>query len=771
MNLRNSIIGSPIERVEDYRFLRGEGTFVDDLDFPDQLYAVLLRSNIAHGRLRNIDVSEALALPGVRAVITAKDIPGEIPIIPMRLQPLEEAKPFRQPVIAHDKVRYVGEPIAVVLADSAAIAEDALELIKVEIEELPIVADYMESEKDSSLLFESIGTNLSKHFVGIKGSVDEAFASAHFVRREKLSVQRHTALPMELRGLLAIWDAKRNDLKVFGAGKVLFFNRRALAAMMQLEESAIELVENDIGGGFGARGEFYPEDFLIPFASRLIGRPVKWNEDWREHLMATNHAREMYGDLEIACSADGTILGIRGRVDVDCGAYLRSNGLTPPRNVAQFTSGPYRIKNIHIEVFARLSNKTPCGTYRAPGRFEGSFFCERLIEIAAREMGLDSADMRRRNLIPEHEMPYSLATMQHIDPYTNTECDSGDYRITFDRCLEEFNWNEKVKLQGKLIDGRYHGVSVGCFIEGGAAGPREGARITLLEDGIIGVFVGSSALGQGLETVLGQIASDSLGLPFDRIQVFHGSTSYVREGFGSYHSRSTVVGGSAIVVAAKAFKEALQAAAARRFGCEASEVEVLEDELIGPKRNKLLIKELADEGISVEESFTNTKHTYAYGAHCAHVTVDPGTGHVEVLDYVAVEDVGRIINPLTLHGQVVGAVVQGLGSAFMEHLQYDERGQLLTGSLADYIIPSADDYPRIRSVSLETHPCPNNPLGAKGAGEGGIIAVGGVAANAVTAALQSLGVDILSLPMTPPRIWELIETKKMSALSNKQIVI
>lgn len=766
MKIRNSLVGSAIERVEDYRFLRGEGTFVDDLDVPNQLYAVILRSNVAHGRLINVDASLALALSGVRAVITAKDIPGEVPVIPMRLQPLEEVKPFRQPVIAFEKVRYVGEPVAVVVAESAAIAEDALELVKVEIEELPVVADYMASESDKSLLFEPMGTNLAKRFVGKKGNVDEIFTAADYVRREKLSVQRHTALPMELRGLLAIWDEENGTLKVHGAGKVLFFNRRAIASMMDLDESAVELHENDIGGGFGARGEFYPEDFLIPFASRFTGRPVKWNEDRREHLTAMNHAREMYADMEIACSKDGTILGIRGRVDVDCGAYARSNGLTPPRNVAQFTSGPYRIQNIEIEVFARVTNKTPCGTYRAPGRFEGSYFCERLIEIAARELHLDPVEMRRKNLIPEHEMPYPLATMQHIDPYTNTECDSGDYRITFDRCLEEFNWKEKVKLNGRLIDGRYHGVSVGCFIEGGAAGPRETARIALLEDGNIGVFVGSSALGQGLETVLSQIAADELDMPFERIRLFHGSTTYVSEGFGSYHSRSTVVGGSAIVVTAKAFKVALREAAARRFGCSPSVVEIVQDVLVGPKGQKLPVYDLAGEAVSAEESFTNTKHTYSYGAHCVHVAVDPGTGHVEVIDYVAVEDVGRIINPLTLHGQVVGAIVQGLGSAFMEHLKYDERGQLLVGSLADYLIPSADDYPRIRGVSLETHPCPNNPLGAKGAGEGGIIAVGGVAANAVSAALRSLEVDVLSLPMTPPAVWELIEAKRTAAAAN-----
>lgn len=760
MSQRNTIVGMPIERVEDYRFLRGEGTFVDDLDLPDQLHAVILRSSVAHGRLRKIDASAALQIPGVHKVVTAKDINGDIPIIPMRLQPLEEVKPYRQPVIAHEKVRYVGEPVAVVLADSAAIAEDALQSIVVEIDELPIVHDYIESSKDKTLLFESMGTNLGKRFTAKKGDVNKAFAEAQYVRREKLSVQRHMALPLELRGLMAVWNPHLEELKVYGAGKVLFFNRRTLASMMNLEESQIELVENDIGGGFGARGEFYPEDFLIPFSSRLTGRPVKWNEDRRENLMALNHAREMYADLEIACSGDGIILGIRGAVEVDCGAYFRSNGLTPPRNVAQFTSGPYKIENILIDASSRVSNKTPCGTYRAPGRFEGSFFVERMIEIAARELGLDPVDMRRRNLIPEREMPYPLATMQHIDPYTNTDCDSGDYSLTLDRCLKEFDWDEKVKLQGRLIDGRYHGVSVGTFIEGGAAGPREAARIAIEEDGTIGVYVGSSALGQGLETVLGQIAADAIGIPFDRIKVFHGSTSYVTEGFGSYHSRSTVVGGSAIVVAAKDFQEALKEAAGRRLSCDPALIAIEGFEVVGPRRQRIAISEFYAENISIERSFANTKHTYAYGAHCAHVAVDPGTGHVEMLDYVAVEDVGKIINPLTLHGQVIGAVVQGLGSAFMEHLQYDEHGQLLTASLADYLIPSADDFPRIRGFSMETHPCPNNPLGAKGAGEGGIIAVGGVAANAVSAALSSLGVEITSLPMTPPKIWELIDEKR-----------
>jgi carbon-monoxide dehydrogenase large subunit len=756
----NRLVGSPIERVEDLRFLRGEGQYVDDKSLPNQVYASVLRSSVPHGHLRGIDKSRALKMPGVHAVITAADIGKDVPVIPIRLQPLPEVFPLRQPVIAVDKVRYVGEPVAVVIADTPGQAEDALEFVDVDIEALPAVASRKVSGTDKSLLFPGYQTNLAKQFTGLKGNAEEAFKGAQYIKKQRLGVQRHMALPMEPRGLLADWQKDAKRLTVYGAGKVLFFNRRAIAQMLGLEESAVDLVENDIGGGFGARGEFYPEDFLIPFSSYFLGRPVKWNEDRRENLSAMNHAREMEAELEIACDADGTIRGIRGHVDVDNGAYIRSNGLTPPRNVAQFTSGPYRISNIHIDVSVRLTNKTPCGTYRAPGRFEGSFFIERMIEIAARDLGIDPVEMRRKNLVSLHEMPYPMATMQHIDPYTDTECDSGDFHATFDRCLQEFNWNEKVKLQGKKIDGRYHGVAAGCFIEGGAAGPRESAKLKLEIDGSISVFVGSSALGQGLETVMGQIAADALNVPFDRVRVFHGSTSYLREGFGSYHSRSTVMGGSAILLAAEPFKDQLRRAAAKRLDCSEQSVTLINERAVSPGGASVDWKVLATEEIVSEESFTNTKHTYAYGAHCAHVAVDPGTGHVEVLDYVTVEDVGKIINPLTLHGQIIGAVVQGLGSTFMEHLVYNDEGQLLTGSLADYLVPLADDYPVIRGVTLDDYPSPNNPLGAKGAGEGGIIAVGGVASNAVVNALSSFGVEIEELPLTPPAVWALIEKKR-----------
>ena len=760
MRTVNSLIGSPIERLEDLRFLRGRGQYVDDLARKDMLHAAILRSSVAHGRIRSIAVAAARALPGVHSVITAKDIGNRVPRVPMRLHPLPDFEPFGQPVIAETKVRYVGEAIAVVLAETAAIAEDALGLIEVEIEPLPAVADRRASAQDGSLLFEDKGTNLAIKFRAVRGDAAAAFADAPYVRRESFRTQRHMALPLEPRGLLAEWDAARGRLTLSGGAKVLFFNRRTLAKAMGLPERAIDIVENDVGGGFGARGELYPEDFLIPFAARLTGRPVKWTEDRREHLMCVNHAREAECDVEIACTRDGTILGLRGHAYVDVGAYMRTNGAVGARNVAQFMSGPYRIPHIDIDVALQLTNKTPVGTYRGPGRFETDFFRERLFDMVAQDLGLDRVEFRRRNLVSKQEMPYQIATITPFE--SKDEFDSGDYQATLDRCLDEINWSEKSKLAGKLIDGRYHGLALGCFIEGGAAGPKESARIVLERDGLYSVYVGSSAIGQGLETAFAQIAADALEVTIDRIRgVFHGSTSYVDDGYGAYHSRSVVMGGSAILDAAAKLRDAIRAQAAQQLNCQASAVEIVEGvKAVGPGGNSVALNELSGESISAEGAFLNKKHTYTYGAHAAHVAVDPKLGHVELLDYVVVADCGRIINPLTVHGQTVGSVVQGLGGAMMEHLVYDQEGQLLTGSLADYLIPTASDFPNIRAIVMGDHPSPINPLGAKGAGEGGIIAAGGVMANAVANALSAFGAQPRELPLTPTRVWELAQAPR-----------
>ncbi|MEH2471542.1 carbon-monoxide dehydrogenase large subunit [Nitrobacteraceae bacterium AZCC 2161] len=752
-NTSQLLVGHPVERMEDARFLSGSGVFVDDLERDGMLHAAILRSSIAHADIVSIDASAALRMPGVHTVITAADIAGEVPVIPLRLAPLPEFEPFRQPVIAIDKVRYVGEPIAVVVADSRAIAEDALEAIDVQFEVLSAVTGPGVTE---DALFACADDNVSLRYSAGFGDADAAFASADYVRTERFSVQRHTALPMETRGLLAEWDSASARLVITGATKVTFYNRRALAKMLDLRQDDIDLTEIDVGGGFGVRGEFYPEDFLIPFAARKLARPVKWIEDRREHLMAINHSRDVACELSIACGSDGMMLGLRGAVFSDMGAYIRTNGGVVPAKAAQFLPGPYRIPNVSVSVEAFMTSKTPVGTYRGPGRFEANFFRERLIDMVASDLGIDAAEIRRKNLITEAELPYPI---DGLVPYEGpTSYDTGNYVEVFERALLEIGWQDKRHLQGKMIDGVRHGIGLGCFVESGGAGPKENAALTLERDGALTVAVGSSVLGQGLETVLGQIAADTLSIPFDRIRVLHGSTTLLDEGFGTYHSRAVVMGGSAVLDAAKKLREKILEQAANRLGRPNSELTIADQHVVAANGASVSLADLAAEQVlSADGTFANTTRTYSYGTHAAHVTVDPRTGRVEILDYVAVEDVGRAINPAIVHGQAIGAIVQGLGGVFLDHLIYDEQAQLLNASLADYLVPTASDFPRLRAVTLELRPSLTNPLGAKGAGEGGIVAVAAATANAVAAALAPLGVEVNHLPLTPPRLWRLIK--------------
>jgi len=751
MNVR-TLIGEPVHRAEDFRFLRGAGAFIDDLKRDGMLHAVVLRSSVAHGRIRGIDASAARAMPGVHAVMTAADIgqacSGQVPVIPLRLANLPEFKGYLQPVIAQDKVRYVGEPIAVVVAETQARAEDALEAIAVDIEPLPAVADRHAAATDQSLLFEAAGSNRMVRYVATFGDADAAFAKAEYTRKETFRCHRLTGLPLETRGQIAEWNAGR--LTVFGASKVLFFNRRTLAPMLGVTENDIDMIEVDVGGGFGVKGEFYPEDFLIPFAARMVGRPVKWIEDRREHLTATNHSREVDCEIEIACKRDGTMLAVRGHIVGDMGAYIRTNGGVVPAKAAQFLPGPYLVRDVAVTVEAFVTNKTPVGTLRAPGRFEANFFRERMLDLVARDLGLDPMEFRRKNLISEAELPFASGKLVPYEP--ETDFDTGDYHATFNRAVSEIGWEKNKHLQGKLIDGHYHGLAATPFIESGGSG-KENARLVIEPDGSVNVFVGSSVLGQGLETTLAQVAADTLKLPFDRIKILHGSTTYVREGFGTFASRSMVVGGSAVMDGCNNLIAAIKAAATQRLGFPNEEITIADGEVIaGGKRAKL-----ADfAGLEVEGTFATTTRTYSYGAHACHVAVDPRTGHVDILDYVAIEDVGVAINPHIVHGQAIGALVQGLGGVFLDEIVYDRDAQILNASLADYLVPLATDFSNVRAITMELRRSKTNPLGAKGAGEGGMVAVAATVANAVAAALVSLGVEVRDLPLSPARLWGLV---------------
>ncbi len=752
---RTPLVGRPIERVEDYRLLRGRGSFVDDVHRPNMLHAAILRSSIAHGTIRRIDAGAARALGGVHAVFTAADIGPPVPRIPVRLFPNEGMEPFRQPVIADGKVRFVGEPIALVIADTPALAEDALELIELDIDGLPAVTTIESAVAGETVLFEAYGSNRIFGYEVTRGEIDDIFARASYSRRERLYVHRHTGITMETRGVVSEWNAAEGRMTSWGAVKVPFANRKILAGMLDLAEEQVEMIEGDAGGSFGVRGEFFPEDFLIPFAARRLNRPVKWIEDRREHLLAVTHARDVGCDIELACERDGRVLAIRAAMQVNVGAYFRTSTTIAPRNVGQFVPGPYRVPAYRADVAILASNKSPSGTYRGPGRFEADFFRERMFDLAADDLGIDRVEFRRRNLLTEAELPLPFPTISP-NPVV-TELDSGDYAHVLGLCMAKAGWAEKQHLQGRLVDGRYHGLSVGCFVEGGAAGPRENARMVLERDGTISLYVGSSAVGQGVETILSQIAADAMELPLAAIRVFHGSTNYVKEGWGSYHSRSTVMGGNAVLLAATELKSQILSAGASLLQCSEQEARYEAGRVVAAHGGSAELRELAGNGIAFEATFHNSKHTYTYGSHVAHVAVDAETGHIEIVDYVAMEDAGRIINPLTLHGQAIGSIVQGLGGALLEHFVYDEDGQMLSGSLADYLVPLATDFPNIRVASIELCPSPNHPLGAKGAGEGGTIPVGGVLANAVAAALRDFGVQPMELPLTPDRIWRLVQ--------------
>jgi len=745
---RERLVGAAVRRSEDYRFVTGRGRYVADIVDPSHCHAVVVRSAVAHARLARIDAAAALRMPGVLAVLTFADL-GELGSpIPIRLAPLPGFERYLQWPLASDRVRYVGEPLALVVAEHRHAAEDAAERVSVDYEPLEAVVDPHEAVTDRVLVHEASGTNIATRYRVSRGDPDGAFASAAYTRRETFRCQRHSGVPLETRGLVATWDRTSGKLTVLGATKVPFFNRRVLARMLRLDEASIELIEVDVGGSFGVRGEFYPEDLLIPLAAMRLRRPVKWIEDRRESFLATNHSRQIECELEIAARADGTILGLRGRLLADMGAYVRTNGGVVPAKAAQFLPGPYRIPHFACEVQAVLTNKTPVGTYRGPGRFEANFFRERLLDLMASDLGLDPAQVRLRNLITPAEQPWTIGTLV---PYEASGAyDGGDYPAALRRALEASDYARLAKDNGGLVDGKLRGIGIGCFVESSGAGPAETARIVVRGPGRVELYSGCASSGQGHETVMAQILADELAIPFDWITVFHGSTSFVAEGWGTYHSRAVVVGGSAVAAAATALKAQLVALAAGRTGLDETALECRGGDVY--RRHGVgaapLLTLATFAPVEAVGKFTTTALTYTYGAHVAHVAVDPETGATDVLRLVTVEDVGRAINPALVHGQALGSAVQGLSGAFLEELVYDETGQLLTGTLADYPLPTAADFPSIESITLEDSPSASNPLGAKGAGEGGIVATGAAAANAVAAALAPLGVIIRELPLS-----------------------
>ncbi|MDB5841102.1 MAG: carbon monoxide dehydrogenase [Herminiimonas sp.] len=764
------MMGRPLPRSEDFRMLTGAGCYIDDFQCEDMVYAVVIRSAVGHARINGVDASAALDLPGVLAVYTWDDIKDLARPIPIRLGPLPGFERYLQMSFASDRVRYVGEPIALVIADDRYVAEDAAELVYVDYDQLDAVVDVHAALTDEVILFDDAGTNLASHYTVARGDTLSAFPQADYVRKETFHCHRHGAMPLETRGLVARWDQAQGVLTVWGATKVPFFNRRVLAGMFGLEEKKVVMVELDVGGSFGVRGEFYPEDFLIPFAAFKLGRPVKWIEDRRESFIATNHSREMECELEIATRTDGTILAMRARILADMGAYARTNGGVVPAKAAQLLPGPYRILNFECEVNALVTNKTPVGTYRGPGRYEANFFRERLFDMAADDLGIEPAEFRRRNLIGPDELPFNIGKLvTYVDA---SEYDTGDYPDAMAQALEAIDYARLASLRRTMVDGKLHGVGIACFVESSGGGPAESARIVIEGPGSIALYTGCSSSGQGHETVMAQILADELGVPFASISVFHGTTTYVEQGYGTYHSRGVVMGGSAIMFAAAKLASQAVALVARRAGLPPDGFEFRNGRIWrnGDEQPCASLEALAHEAaqgspevlaaLQAEGTFENSKLTYTYGTHVAHVAVDPETATVEVLRYVLVEDVGRAINRLIVNGQAIGGAVQGMGGTFLDQFIYDDTGQMLTGTFADYLLPTSMDFPNVEAITLENFPSKLNPLGAKGAGEGGIVATGAALANAVADALHCYAVKICDLPLSPNNLARMIREAK-----------
>ena len=766
--MTQTYIGAPIRRGEDIRFLTGKATFIDDVKLPGMLYATVLRSPHAHARIKAVDVSEALKLTGVAGVLTFADLPAGVKPIPLRMYQLQGLDRFLQYPLARGKVGYVGEPVALVAAVDRYVAEDGADAIEVEYEPLEVVPDIEAALRGDVIIHEEQGTNVAGgHHVKL-GDVDGAFRDAEYTRKEVLRVHRHTGNPMETRGLLASYDAGRNEVTVWGMTKVPHFNRAVLSSLLELPEHRIHFIEPDVGGGFGIRGEFYPEDFLIPYAAMKLGRPVKWIEDRREHLMAANHSRDVRCELEIAARRDGTLLGMRAQIHGDMGAHIRTHGGLVPASTAGVLPGPYRIPAYEAHIHCVMTNKMGVGTYRAPGRYESCYFRERMLDMVAEDLGIDPIDLRRKNLIQPEEIPYELGPTR--PGIASTIFDSGDYPRALEHALDRFGYDELKPLQGQMREGRYHGIGIGWFVKNTGLGPSEGARVAIAGPESVAVYLGIATLGQGHETVMAQICADALGVPIEWITVFHGHTDLMPWGGGTYSSRGTVMAGNAVHLTAEALKSRLLQVASQRLETDPAGLEFHSGKVhaTGTDQPLLGLGELLEmtrpgkvtggdaPGLEATEYFHTDRLTYTYGGHLVHVAVDPETGMVEILRYLVLEDVGRAVNPLLVHGQALGAAAQGIGGTMLEELAYNEDGQLLTTTLLDYPLPSSMEIPPVESIITEYSPSPLNPLGVKGAGEGGIVACGAALANAVSHALSSLGIQIKELPLTPDRIRRLI---------------
>jgi aerobic carbon-monoxide dehydrogenase large subunit len=760
-----SLVGRSVPRLEDRPLLTGRGRFAADVAFAHMLQMRLVRSAHAHGRIRAIDVQAAQAVPGVAAVWTFAEV-DDIPPIDFRLSRIEGLAPYRQPILAHELVRYVGEPVAAIFAADPYGAEDAADLVAVEIEDLPIVLDASLPPAEFERGHSTEPAVVEKGY----GDVAAAFREAHAVIELDLAVGRHSGVPLETRGAIARHDTGRDVLELYGAAKVPHWNRDSIARMLGRDPSTVHLYEGHVGGGFGIRGELYPEDVLVCLAALRLGRPVKWIEDRREHLIAANHSRAQRHKVRAAIDADGRILAIDDEFFHDQGAYVRTHAATVPDLAAAMLPGPYRVPAYRARGHLRLTNKTPAGTYRAPGRFESTFVRERLLDAIAARLAVDRIELRRRNLIAAHEMPYTrpLGTLG-----TQVVLDSGDYAGLLDKALAAVEWGKLADdLQRRRSNGECVGAGLALFVEKSGLGPFDGVRLGVDASGLVEVVTGAASLGQGLETVIAQICADALGTDYRRVRVVHGRTDRIAFGMGAFASRATVMTGEATRLAALEVRAKALAVAAELIQQDAVGLEIV-DGRVGRKGvsdgPSMTLGEIAKAlepasklrgdripGLVADGWFYSDHMTYPYGVHIAVVRIDRDTGATHIERYLIAYDVGRAVNPMLVEGQLAGGCAQGVGGALSEEFLYDERGEPLCVNFADYLMPTAREAPVVDVLIREDAPSPLNPLGLKGAGEGGINAVGAAIAAAIDDAIGIPGA-ITQLPVTPRRLREILK--------------
>lgn len=772
------MIGARALRLEDPVLLRGDGRYVADTYHAGELHMRVVRSPIAHGRIRLMDVTEALKLDGVVAAWTQADI-ADLPAIGFRLTPRDELLPYRQPVLARRFVRYVGEPVAVVFASSAYLAEDAAEQVIVDLEPLAAHIDpdagpveWVDAEQASWAA--GLGTELpaqdsaATSFVTEYGDSDAAFASGNGrVVEVDVSIGRHTSVPLECRGLVAHFDEADQQLILDGAAKVPFWNRDAIAEMIGLSPSQIVVRETHVGGGFGARGELYPEDVLVALAAMRLRTPIKWIEDRQEHLMATNHSRGQHHQLRALVEDDGYIRALDARFTLDQGAYIRTHGATVGSLTSSMLPGPYVIPNFRVEAQVCLTHKTPAGTYRSPGRYEGTFARERLVDTIAAELGLGREQVRRRNFVSVEQMPYERP-IQAMG--TSMVHDSGDYTLLLDKMSQRFDFpGLRAEAAARRAAGETVGFGFGYFVEKSGIGPAEGARVSVDTSGRVTVTCGASSVGQGVDTVLAQVAADTLEIPHDGVRVVRGRTDQFQFGRGAFATRLSVMVGSAVANATEALRDKALRAAAHEFKVSIEELDLKDGavRLVTAPEKSLSLAELArlldpvrameikeDPGLSSEGWFRTDHMTYPYGLHAAMVRIDQGTGYLDVERYLVGYDVGRALNPTLVEGQITGGVAQGLGGAIYEEFLYSDDGTPLCTTFMDYLIPTTHEVPPVEILLTEDAPSPINPLGVKGAGEGGVTAAAAAIASAVDDALQRPGA-ITSVPVRPHVVREL----------------